>query len=253
MCEHLKEKLLVPGVWQITQPSNGVYTDVDMYLIDGKDKALLVDGGNSVQDLCGFLGKLTDKPIELLITHGHGDHAACIQQFEKVYMSHTDIDIMNWMLGLTIEPTQISDLKGGEIIDLGDHQLEVITLPGHTLGSVALLDRERQLLFSGDSLGSGLIWMQLPNCTSIKDYLQELNKLENEIKDMTNLKLCVGHSQQSESELGLQYFKDLKTAAEGIVTGEMVGTPTMEYNEYYKGLITAYGQMKGFVYKPDRI
>lgn len=159
MCEHYFTKLLIPGVWEITDKPDGINPYVDMYLIEGSHRALLVDAGDSNGDLMGYLRKLTDKPIDLLITHGHGDHVAGMAQFEKVYMSHKDIGILNTFTGFNVDKSMVVDLHDREIFDLGHCKIEVIMLPGHTYGSVVLLDRERQLLFTSDSLGSGTIWM----------------------------------------------------------------------------------------------
>jgi glyoxylase-like metal-dependent hydrolase (beta-lactamase superfamily II) len=47
------------------------------------------------------------------------------------------------------EPT--SFVADGDVIDLGDRRLEVVHVPGHTLGSIALWEADSGLLFSGDT------------------------------------------------------------------------------------------------------
>jgi glyoxylase-like metal-dependent hydrolase (beta-lactamase superfamily II) len=46
-------------------------------------------------------------------------------------------------------------LEGGEIIDLGDRQLQVLHYPGHSPGSIALFEAKTGILFSGDVVYDG--------------------------------------------------------------------------------------------------
>ena len=70
--EHVK-RILLPG-------------DVFAYLAEGEEKAVLIDTGCGLGDLRSYVKSLTDKPITVLLTHGHLDHAPGAVQFEKVYM-----------------------------------------------------------------------------------------------------------------------------------------------------------------------
>ncbi|HEY5563497.1 MAG TPA: MBL fold metallo-hydrolase [Clostridiaceae bacterium] len=142
MIEHYKVKKIMPGVWNIEDYPDGVNPYVNMYLLEGDEKALLIDAGESKGDLKGLVSSLTKKPVELIITHGHGDHAAAIAQFDKVYMSHKDVDVLKSMMlsDIELDVGKIIDMKGGEIIDLGGYKIEVIALSGHTQGSMVLLD-----------------------------------------------------------------------------------------------------------------
>jgi glyoxylase-like metal-dependent hydrolase (beta-lactamase superfamily II) len=66
-----------------------------MYLIEGKEKAALIDTGVGVGDLKPFIRELTDKPLIVLVTHGHVDHALGAVSFDEVYMSHIDETVYN--------------------------------------------------------------------------------------------------------------------------------------------------------------
>ena len=70
-------------------------------------------------------------------------------------------------------PTPLWD---GEIIDLGGRTLRVITQPGHTPGSIALLDQERRVLYAGDSIQDGRIFMFGP-MRNLVAYRQSLEKI----------------------------------------------------------------------------
>jgi glyoxylase-like metal-dependent hydrolase (beta-lactamase superfamily II) len=241
------------GVWQITDYSNEVDPTVDMYLIEGSDRALLVDAGDSKGDLKGFIRELTEKPIDLCITHGHGDHAAAFSQFENVYLAHKDIHILQTLFGFDIDKSMLHDLRGGEMFYLGGCMIEVIALPGHTQGSVVLLDSERQLLFTSDGLGTGVLWMQLPHCTSIDAYAKELNKLEKRVENMKDLKIFSGHDCQRFLGYGKKYITDLRILTEGIVSGDIVGKPTENPDDFFGGLSASYGLVTDLIYKPNNI
>lgn len=253
MSSYYKSKQLLQGVWEITDYADDTKPIVDMYLIEGKDRALLIDAGESMGNLKGYMRELTKKPIVLCITHGHGDHAAALSQFEEVYMSHKDINILQTLFGFNIDEKMIRDLSGGEMFDLGGCILEVIMLPGHTQGSVVLLDSNRQLLFSSDGLGTGVLWMQLPHCTSIEAYSKELSKLEKRVENMRDLKLFVGHDCQRSLGYGRQYITDMRILTEKIVAGEIIGKPTENPDDFFGGLSASYGLGSDIIYKPNNV
>lgn len=250
---YYKSKLLMPGVWEITDYPNKTKPFVDMYLIEGSERALLIDAGDSKGDLKGFIRGLTDKPVTLCITHGHEDHAVAFSQFENVYLSHKDIHVLQTFFKFNIDETMVHDIQDGDVFDLGGCLIEVIALPGHTQGSVVLLDNERQLLFTSDGLGSGGLWMQLPHSTSIEAYVKELYKLEERVKDMDNLQLFVGYDCQQALGFGKQYITDMRILAEKIVSGEIIGKPTENPDDFFGGLLASYGQVSALIYKPDNI
>src|SRR4030042_2591089 len=58
----------------------------NIYLIEGKDSALLIDTGIGTADLVSAVKKISNKPLIVVITHGHPDHCGSNYQFEKVYI-----------------------------------------------------------------------------------------------------------------------------------------------------------------------
>ena len=71
------------GTWFI----NFMNGSENMYLLEGDEKALLIDTGYGVGNLRAFVEKLTDKPILVANTHFHPDHAAGNGEFEAVHLS----------------------------------------------------------------------------------------------------------------------------------------------------------------------
>ncbi len=133
--------------WRIEE--NGVRC----FLFAGRDKALLVDSGYGTGDLRALVAELTDLPVILVNTHADGDHIRANAQFDRAYIHPDDIARFR-------EENQNSEVEPlGDSIDIGGRRFEVIHIPGHTPGSVALLDAENRLLISGDSIQAGMIYM----------------------------------------------------------------------------------------------
>ncbi|HAF25949.1 MAG TPA: MBL fold metallo-hydrolase [Lachnospiraceae bacterium] len=163
------------------------------YLVIGKDKACVIDTMNGYNDIRAAVRKITDKPIILINTHGHGDHVCGNIYFdEEAYMDPADIPLSESFIinpdfkefcrktGRKMPP--FKPLCDGDIFDLGNKTLKVVSLPGHTKGSILLLLKEDRILFTGDAINHHL-WLQLDGCYTLSAYLKELDKimyLENE-------------------------------------------------------------------------
>jgi hydroxyacylglutathione hydrolase len=123
-----------------------------VYLVEGNDKAVLIDAGTKIDDLDKIAASITKKPIMLVATHAHPDHTgSAINYFPELYINPADAAspfLANYK-------GKVRDLKDGEIIDLGGRTLEVVFTPGHTPGSTTFIDRNAGYGFSGDSFGSG--------------------------------------------------------------------------------------------------
>ncbi|MDP4089604.1 MAG: MBL fold metallo-hydrolase, partial [Bacillota bacterium] len=238
----------------IIDSPDGTSPFVNMYLVEGSEKAVLIDAGLSRDDLAGYVKTLTNKPIEVIITHGHVDHIMCADQFDKVYMSHSDVSVVNSGPGLKhLDTSKFIDLQGGEVFDLGGYKLEIIAFPGHTYGSIVILDRERQYLFASDSIGSGELWMQLDHSTSMEEYVIEIKRFEKQIEGLNQLKVLLGHDCLMEQKPDIQYIIDTRITAENIVSGEMKGAEIDGDKPQYLGAYSAkYGQIN-IIYAPDNI
>lgn len=235
--------LIEPGVYLITD-----YNFDSMYLIVGTQKAILLDTGMGTGDLKGFVSELTDKPIEVVISHAHPDHILQANQFDKVYMSDKEKEIVK-ILNINVDVSGFIDIKEGDRFDLGGRIIEVIELPGHTPGSIVLLDRENRLLFTGDAIGSGHVWMQVPGCMSVEVYLQSIKRLES-MSDLFD-KIYTGHlSQVGNNPLHISYITDMRIITEKVLNGEVQGEP-YPYGPF-GGLSATYG-MATLVYNPENL
>ena len=148
--------------------------EVFAYLIEGSERAVLIDTGCGIGDLKSYVESLTDKPCVVLLSHGHLDHAPGAVQFEKVFMSikdhemakmHSDPQI-RYGFAVSIdggknytfedmlpaeEPARYNDLNDGDVFDLGGYTVEVLACPGHTMGSMTFLMEKERILLTGDA------------------------------------------------------------------------------------------------------
>ena len=71
-------------------------------------------------------------------------------------------------------------VRGGDEIDLGDRRLTVVELPGHTPGSVGLIDHEERALLSGDAVYEGGLIDTLPesDITAYLGTMQHVRRLD---------------------------------------------------------------------------
>lgn len=152
--------------WAIEQ--NGVRC----YLFEGEDMALLVDAGFG-GDLKTVCEKLTDKPIQLLITHADGDHMGAAAQFGPYYMHPAEYSYYHIRNGK--QPDAIP-LWEGDKIDIGSFCFEIVLIPGHTPGSIALLEREKRFILTGDTVGKVPVYM-FGTGRNLPAYLATIGKL----------------------------------------------------------------------------
>jgi len=67
-------------------------------------------------------------------------------------------------------------VRGGDEIDLGDRRLSIIDLPGHTPGSIGLIDHEERALLAGDAVYDGGLIDTLPE-SDVEEYLVTMERL----------------------------------------------------------------------------
>lgn len=154
------------------------------YLVKGEKSALLVDTGMAEEPLLPFIRTLTDLPVTLLVTHGHGDHTRHAGEFDPVYMSPLDAPFLGGAfarLGIPepIDASRFRPLSDGQRLKWDDFSVRCLGVGGHSPGSMVFYEENRRLLFTGDAVGSGVgVWMQLSGCLPIRQYRENLSRLD---------------------------------------------------------------------------
>ena len=153
------------------------------YLVKGEKSALLVDTGMGKEPLLDYVRTLTELPITVVITHGHGDHVMHAGGFDTVYMSAEDVPYLSGAcarLGIQepIDASRFLPLKDGQRLEVGEFTLHCVNVGGHSPGSVVLYEEKHHLLFTGDAVGSGVgVWLQLTGCLPLSRYRENLKRL----------------------------------------------------------------------------
>jgi len=200
-----KAEEIKPRVWQIGYDFlNEFQVPVFSYLIEGRDYALVVDTMYGYGNLRAFCETLTDKPLKLVNTHFHLDHVGGNYDFDACYIHPLDIPYLYSSLPASREqqlerarnaarpeykdlltaddfaserPIKVFPIYDGDIFDIGDRQIEVIGVGGHSPGSIVLLDRKNRIVFSGDACNSNTL-LGFGVSLSIEEYLENLLHLK---------------------------------------------------------------------------
>lgn len=130
---------------------------VRFFLLVGDEKAVLIDSGATCPDAVSLAKTLTDKPILLLNTHGDGDHTSGNGGFREIYMHELDYRLCG--LQSRFPETSLVPVNDGDGIDLGNRLLRILFIPGHTKGSIAVLDEKNRVLYAGDTVQKNHIYM----------------------------------------------------------------------------------------------
>jgi len=138
-----------------------------LYLLFGRDRALLVDTGAKGADVATAIGEARRRwsaanggrtlPLVVVHSHGHGDHiagdAALAAEPQTTVVPGTPegaqrfFALRDWPSGLGT-------------YDLGERLLDIIPIPGHERASIAVYDRRTGILLTGDTLYPGRLYVR---------------------------------------------------------------------------------------------
>ena len=206
--KQLEIEYIQPGLWGFED-----YFHSSAYLLEGKDRALLIDTGMAEVDFKSAAEGCTRLPITLVVTHAHRDHDGNAWQFDEVYMHEDDIEMekKHYAASKTptdgqIKPEAFRPLADGQIIDLGGGiEVKAVKVWGHTPGSLVFVCEKLGLVFSGDAIGSGevvlLYGRQDRGCLRevMTKYRGEVEHLLDEIRNIPDPMFFGGHKYQDSS------------------------------------------------------
>lgn len=205
MMEKAEWKDLGDGIFNITSPPVGFQE----YVVLGKEKAALIDTGMGIDSIAEIVKQITDLPVVVICTHGHPDHAGGNAEFEPALINPADRDVFEKMTSLEFRQQDVGRMPGGEkwasrlqpqgpapvdaqdgqVIDLGDRELELMFAPGHTHGSMFVIDRKTGAVFTGDNVQPMTTALREWNSSTVEDLYDSLLKL----KEKNPTRLLSGH------------------------------------------------------------
>ncbi|MGD0341818.1 MAG: MBL fold metallo-hydrolase [Bacteroidales bacterium] len=188
-----------------------------LYLVEGTDKAILIDAGTNIKDLDKIVAIITKKPIILVATHVHPDHTgSSIDCFPEIYINPGDTVLIPQIM--PDYKGKVKYLKDGEEIDLGRRKLEVVFTPAHTPGSTTFIDKDAAYGFSGDSFGSGNLLLSMNFSTLIAT----CDKMSAIMQKYGIKYLFPGHYYGNNTETK-QRVDDMITLSKDVLSGKVKG------------------------------
>lgn len=188
---------------------------VNTYVIYNESKeCVIIDAGNSNinedNTLFSFIDNNNLKPTMLINTHGHIDHILGnsstskkyqiplaahldgIEYYKKAY-AYASAFGMSYNEEDTVYPT--INLRDGDIINIGDDELEVLYTPGHAEGSCCLYCEKQGFVVTGDTLFCrGIGRTDLPGGS----YRTIIKSIENKLFTLPNETICLcGHGPET--------------------------------------------------------
>ncbi|WP_138296145.1 MULTISPECIES: MBL fold metallo-hydrolase [unclassified Clostridium] len=225
------------------------------YLVMGDEMAMMIDTGMSHRDIHEYARQFTDLPITGVInTHGHFDHTGGNGWFKVAYMhpyaateAKKPFDDSQYPLDY-----EIVTVEDGHMFDLGSRKLQVIYDGAHNPGSIAILDRQNRMLFTGDEVDPGQVLIfkmaghqeNIQSCQSIQNHQRNMRKLKAYYDDFDII--CPGHNGMA---IHKSYINDFIVCDQMILDGAQGKTDITSPSMHFPGLPTS----RRFEYKGAQI
>ncbi|MDP8218084.1 MAG: MBL fold metallo-hydrolase [Candidatus Theseobacter exili] len=188
-------------------------TNCYMYGDEESGKLVLIDPGTDNPDLVKWVENSGYKLSAVINTHGHYDHTlgnhllesyfnvpVMLHPKDHFFMSIDWDNIAPWLETQFVPPQRTTELSPERKINIGKISLGIIHTPGHSPGSVCLIDEKNGILFSGDTLfadgGVGRTDLPKGSAVELKKSLRNLAELS------PDLRVLPGHG--AESILGVE-------------------------------------------------
>lgn len=286
--EWFSPRRVAEGIWRVSEPGH-----VNSWLVEGANRAALIDSGLGVFSIRSECERLTDKPVTVVNTHSHYDHIGGNREFDEIAIHEkgvaeiaepqddamlrsylemiprmqkdfaslavTDRELFAFLMtpdervrGLPdgFDPTSwhipgvdaSRALSDGDAIDLGDRELRVMHTPGHNPDSVCLLLEGEGVMFTGDTVVSGVIYSHMEDSDPRAFWLStaRLAEMEGRVR-----LLCMGHHFRPIAEGA--YLAEVAEAFAAIDAGTADVSPS-EDDFGYPALLAEHGRV--MVYLP---
>ncbi len=252
-----------------------------LYLVEGEKKAALIDTCVGVGHIRQFVEKLTDKPITVLLSHGHIDHAMGAPEFDVVYMNRKDIPLYRSQCpveerkgyvaaGLGVDTAggiaeeeytdaapdyAFEELKEGMVFDLGGVHVEAYEFAGHTKGCMIFLLREERILILGDACNNATFLFD-DICSTVAEYQKQVKRVVALLSGKYDSVFVMHHRM----EAPVSILAEMSEVCDTVLAGKADNVPfefmgkrayvAMAANERFE---RSDGKFANLIYNPDRI
>lgn len=238
----------------------GMGTDVYTYLLIGTEKALLIDTAYGFTDVPSAIRNITDLPLIVVNTHGHMDHMHGNHLYEQVYLAQADQEVFSrhndprYLMELMGEVARENHLPANALelphlrikdvvrctpsvplplpeemlFELGNRRVTILNTPGHTVGSITLLDEKNRWAFSGDTTCRDGVLLHFPESTSVEIFRESILKLKQLVCESKIVSFFPSHQQ---TPLGVEIL-DLYIRNCDQVLNEQLDTKSLEQGRY---------------------
>lgn len=186
----------IPGDWYETEGLGGGLTLIreryvakwlrcNIWHLRGRDRDILIDSGMGLRPLKREIPRLSERSLTAISSHCHFDHIGGAHEFEERLGHASEAHIhaapslaataaTGWIMAETflakphdgfdhshyrLTPAPLTGyLDEGDVVDLGDRAFNVLHLPGHSPGSIALYEKSTGTLFAGDTVYDGALF-----------------------------------------------------------------------------------------------
>jgi len=191
------------GVTLIWESQLKPFYRCNIWHVRGRDRDLLIDSGMGISPLAPHIAAITERPVLAVASHGHVDHIGGHHEFAERAVHAAEASTLAFpdrhntiadpymteamFLGAPppgfvvatycVRPAPATRLLAeGDVIDLGDRVFEVLHLPGHSPGSIALWEAATGILFSGDTVYDGPLIDDFHHSV-VEDYVASMERL----------------------------------------------------------------------------
>ena len=202
------------NIWAILTISADGMGDSWMYLIDGPEKAFLIDTSFGIGDLKGLVTELVgDKPVYVGNTHCSYDHSYGNCQFERCYCHENEVPYMElkqdphiwdylfdeqgngiWLDFdradiIPFKKYEVVGVPDGTVFDLGSgYEIELVWIPGHKPGHAMFLDKASRILFAGDDIIAMRVGIGRDGANAtVEAYRNQMAKLASRIDEFDHI------------------------------------------------------------------
>lgn len=236
-----------------TDSTGNMNNPSSIYFVEDDNAVLMVDLGNPVEAnsedesnakeiIESIVG---DKPLTIVFTHSHGDHTGLGTSsvifeninVDKVYASASDYDVISDTLDTSLSSKlvklNVDDVDDSFVFDGDAYNTYVVN--AHTAGSLMIQDMTNNILFTGDTFGSGFVWLMTDsfNANPLQSLNTGISKAQDLLKQMNNPTILAGHrwqqfwSENAErpNEMSIQYFNDMAQVIIGLTDGTTISKP----------------------------
>ncbi len=194
---------VAPGIVRIREPFVHEFFRANLYRIAGRDFDVQLDFGVGLRALTD-VSPVSGKPVLAIASHAHVDHVGSFHlyprraghhleahtfadmndpgtlasAFTSIAEATTALPFPGWSMAdyaLVVAP--LTEMLGeGDIVDLGDRRFTVLHLPGHSPGSIGLLDEANGDFFSADAIYDEGLVDDIPGA-DVEAYLKTMRRL----------------------------------------------------------------------------